>query len=69
MTQPVIGVPPAPLSQENYQLLNGLRGFRHFFRHAYGLPIEYAQLLANLDKAHRLRSQLHQDVKRFLQTL
>lgn len=69
MTQTVIGVRPLLLSAESYGLLNQLRGFRHFFRHAYGVPIEYRQLQANLEKAQQLRSLLQQDVQRFLETL
>lgn len=41
MSQPVVGVRPAVISQESYRLLNGLRAFRHFFRHAYGVSIDY----------------------------
>jgi hypothetical protein len=44
-------------------------GFRHFFRHAYGISIDYVQLQANLDKALKLQPSLHQDLDRFLQAL
>lgn len=66
MAQEISGVRPPLLSQESYQLLNSLRGFRHFFRHAYAVPIEYAQLQINLDKVRRLRPGLQKDVDRFL---
>jgi len=66
MTQEITGVRPPLLSQESYRLLNSLRGFRRFFRHAYAVPIEYAQLQINLDKAQRLRPLLREDVERFL---
>jgi len=66
MTQEITGVRPALLSEESYRLLNSLRGFRHFFRHAYVVPVEYAQLQINLDKARRLRPRLREDVDRFL---
>lgn len=69
MREEIPGIRPALLSQESYVLLNGLRGFRHFFRHAYGVPIEYSQLRINLDKARQLRPLLQQDVTRFLQAL
>lgn len=69
MREEIPGVRPALISRESYTLLNGLRGFRHFFRHAYGVPIEYAQLQINLEKARRLRPLLQQDVTRFLQQL
>ncbi|MFM2311628.1 MAG: hypothetical protein RLZZ04_904 [Cyanobacteriota bacterium] len=41
MSQEIPGIRPAVLAQESYLLLNSLRGFRHFFRHAYGVPIDY----------------------------
>ncbi len=69
MTRDIAGVRPALLSEESYLILNGLRSFRHFFRHAYSAPIEYAQLLINLNKARRLYPALEQDVSYFLQQL
>jgi len=69
MTQEVEGIRPALLSQETYLNLNALRGFRHFFRHAYGVPIDYAQLKINLDKARRLSPGLAQDIEKFLEAL
>ena len=69
MNQDVEGVRPALLSDESYVLLNGLRSFRHFFRHAYAAPIEYAHLQINLDKAQRLRPCLKRDVEQFLRRL
>lgn len=59
-------VRPAFLSSESYKLLNALRGFRHFFRHAYGATIEYEQLKSNLDKALLLTTLLEIDVNQFL---
>lgn len=69
MTQEIAEIRPAFLSPETYDLLNGLRGFCHFFRHGYGTPIDYVQLQANLDKALKLQPSLHQDLDRFLQAL
>jgi hypothetical protein len=69
MTQEVVDIRPAFLSSETYELLNALRGFRRFFRHAYGTPIDYAQLQANLEKASNLQPLLRQDLDRFLQAL
>lgn len=67
MRQDIAGVRPALLSEESYTLLNSLRSFRHFFRHAYATPIEYEQLRINLDKAYRLRPYLERDVTHFLE--
>lgn len=69
MTQPIPGIRPALLTQETYFLLNKLRSFRHFFRHAYSTPIEYAELQLNLDKARQLYPRLTQDIDLFLNQL
>ena len=54
MTQTIPGIRPPLISQEKFLILNSLRGFCHFFRHAYGTPIEYEQLTNNLDKSINL---------------
>jgi hypothetical protein len=69
MTQPVEGVRPAVISLESYGLLNALRSFRHFFRHAYGIPIDFAQLQSNLTKAKQLKPLLDQELAQFLDAL
>ena len=69
MTIIVPEVRPAVLSSETYTLLNALRGFRHFFRHAYGANIEYEQLKSNLDKALNVFSKLESDLNQFLAQL
>jgi hypothetical protein len=66
MSQDIPGIRPLLLSQESYLLLNSLRGFRHFFRHAYGVPIDYEQLQINLTKARQLYPSLESDLDRFL---
>ncbi|MGK7933872.1 MAG: hypothetical protein AB4041_20920 [Microcystaceae cyanobacterium] len=69
MSQKIEGVRPAVLSEETYLLLNSLRGFRHFFRHAYGTPLEYELLKPNLTKAIRLFSCLEADINQFMRQL
>jgi len=69
MTQEIIGVRPAFLSQSGFEALNVLRGFWHFFRHAYGVPIDYDQLTANLNRVREAFPLLEQDVKSFLHQL
>ncbi len=69
MTQNIPEIRPALLSPETFLILNGLRGFRHFFRHAYGTNIEYDQLQINLDKAMKLLPTLEQDIESFLEKL
>ncbi len=69
MTIPVPNVRPAVLGSETYTLLNALRGFRHFFRHAYGATIEYEQLKSNLDKALNVFPKLESNLNQFLAQL
>lgn len=69
MTQPVPGVRPAPLTKEAFLLLDTLRGFRHFFRHAYASTIDPTLLQANLQVARQAHSLLHRDMSDFLDQL
>lgn len=69
MKQDVPKIRPALLSSETFMILNQLRGFRHFFRHAYGVEIEYGQLKINLDKSLSLFPLLINDLQMFLQKL
>lgn len=69
MTVEIPGIRPALLSADSYGILNSLRGFRHFFRHAYGASIDYDPLKINLDKALNLRESLGRDVHFFLLAL
>lgn len=69
MLQPVPGLRPALLAKDTYLLLDALRGFRHFFRHAYTSTIEAAQLQINLTKARQAQQLLHRDVDNFLAQL
>lgn len=69
MTQSIPEIRPALFSQKTYSILNSLRGFRHFFRHAYGSILEYEQLKINLDKAMNLYTLLETDVNNFIQEL
>ena len=66
MTQPVTGVRPAPLTKETFLLLDTLRGFRHFFRHAYASTIDPILLQANLQVARQAHSLLRRDIADFL---
>jgi hypothetical protein len=69
MRQEIPGIRPALLHQNSYDALNALRGFRHFFRHAYGVSIDYDQLMANLTRVREVLPWLEQDVEEFLQRL
>lgn len=52
-----------------FLLLNGLRSFRHFFRHAYAAPIEFPHLQINLDKAEQAYPRLKRDVDSFVRQI
>ncbi|NJK30146.1 MAG: hypothetical protein HC940_08320 [Acaryochloris sp. SU_5_25] len=66
LSQDIPGVRPALLSEDTFDLLNRLRGFRHFFRHAYDSEIEPSQLQANLQIALAVVPKLREDVENFL---
>ncbi len=69
MTQPVPGVRPAPLTKESCLLLDALRGFRHFFRHAYAATVDSEQVQFNLGRARQAHHCLHRDLSAFLEQL
>lgn len=69
MTQPVPGVRPAPLTKETFVLLDTMRGFRHFFRHAYSSTVDPVLLESNLQIARQAHSVLHRDIVEFLDQL
>ncbi|MCY4079232.1 MAG: hypothetical protein OXF54_03250 [Caldilineaceae bacterium] len=69
MTQPIPGVRPAPLTKETFALLDALRGFRYFFRHAYATTIDPVLLESNLQLSRQAHSLLHRDISDFLDQL
>lgn len=69
MTLDVPGVRPALLSQESADLLNELRAFRHFFRHAYGQSLDLVRVEQNIRIARQVEPVLARDVSRFLASL
>ncbi len=69
MTISIEGVRPSFLSAESYQLLDTLRAFRHFFRHAYTYELDERKVRIVLEDALQLRELYKQDIKRFLESL
>ncbi|MFQ5722547.1 MAG: hypothetical protein ACE5GI_08645 [Candidatus Aminicenantales bacterium] len=63
------GIRPALLSDEAYRLLDSLRAFRHFFRHAYNYEIELRKVKIVLDDALRLKEIYPGLVKDFLERI
>jgi len=69
MSLKISGVRPALLSQEIADQLNELRAFRHFFRHAYNIRLDFGRVEQNLEVAQNVRPLLRRDVVAFLQAL
>ena len=69
MTVSIEGVRPLLLSQESYILLDNLRSFRHFFRHAYSYEIDVRKVRIVLEDADKLREMFKKDVEIFLESL
>ena len=60
------GIRPALVSDEAFVLLDELRRFRHFFRHAYTTDLNPDNLVDLLSKVERLRPVHRQDMAEFL---
>ena len=59
-----------PLAQRRANLeQHGLRAFRHFFRHAYGVRLRSGRVQEDVTIARQLQPLLKHDVKRFLEQL
>lgn len=66
MSLTIEGVRPALISVEALPHLNELRSFRHFFRHAYNMPLHVPRLLLVLDEARAVYPLLQRDVAAFI---
>ena len=69
MTIHIEGVRPSLISKESYMLLDNLRSFRHFFRHAYGYGLDERKVDIVLEDAAKLKKIYKKDIKRFLNKL
>ena len=63
------GVRPALLSGESYRLLDSLRAFRHFFRHAYSYELDPRKVALVVEDALKLRELYQRDIDYFLEQL
>ena len=66
MTMSIEGVRPFLLSQESFVLLDNLRAFRHFFRHAYAYDLDERKVRIVLSDALKLKKIYHRDMSRYL---
>lgn len=63
------GIRPALLSEGTYRLLDSLRAFRHFFRHAYAYELDPRKVALVVEDAMTLRELYPRDIERFLAQL
>lgn len=63
------GVRPALLSEDAFKVLDELRAFRHFFRHAYSYELRYERLKPVIEAAAKLRGLYRKDIERFLREI
>lgn len=67
MTISIEGVRPHLLSHESFVLLESLRSFRHFFRHAYTYELDERKVRIVLEDAFKLKEIYHKDIDIFLE--
>ena len=63
------GMRPTLLSEPTYKLLDELRRFRHFFRHAYGVELDADRVNRIVLIALQLEESFRQDMESFLSRL
>lgn len=69
MKIPIEGIRPALLSETAYRLLDSLRAFRHFFRHAYSYELGPKKIRLVLEEALKLREIYQKEIQNFLSQL
>ncbi len=65
----VPGLRPPVLSQESFENLQALRGFRHVFRHAYDYVLQWDLMQPNVELLPKAHEVFTKDVDRFLEYL
>lgn len=63
------GVRPALLSEETLRVLDELRAFRHFFRHAYAYELKYEKVKPVIESTDKIRVLYKGEIERFLKEL
>ncbi len=63
------GVRPALLSQETFSLLDELRRFYHFLRHAYGVELRAEKVEEMVEIAIKVEPLFLKDLERFISLL
>lgn len=60
------GIRPPLISDACFSLLDELRGFRYFFRHAYSYEIDFNKLQIVIEAADKLRDLYRTDIEYFI---
>ena len=66
MAMDVERVRPAVISRELFEELDELRKFRHFVRHAYGVPLRWERVREHLERIVRIYPELKKRLNDFL---
>lgn len=69
MTLKISGIRPNLISENTFKLLDNLRSFRHFFRHAYTYELDYKKVKFVLEDAYKVKDLFKKDLKKFLSQL
>lgn len=69
MTQSIEGIRPNLVSENAYVLLDSLRSFRHFFRHAYTYELDERKIRIIEDDAMKVKNILFSDIHEFLKKI
>jgi len=69
MKTEIKGMRPALISSATHRMLNELRGFRHFFRHAYVARLDSDKIEKLVQIALQLKDPFRQDMEGFLARL
>jgi len=69
MTLEVEGIRPRLISEESFIIIDELRAFRHFFRHAYGIPIDNERVKRLVEKTIGMKNKLKKDLNSFIDQL
>ena len=65
----IAGIRPSLLSEESYRLLDELRSFRHYFRHAYNYELDVEKLKSLVKVTGNLKDTYLKDFLLFLSKL
>ncbi|MCX8124803.1 MAG: hypothetical protein N3F66_11680 [Spirochaetes bacterium] len=69
MSISIEGIRPKLISEETLMLLDNLRSFRHFFRHAYSYELDKRKINIVLEDALKLQKIYKNDITAFLNVL